>query len=103
MARTDASADPRPVLVTGGAGGIGAATAARFLREGACVMLADIDAAALKTAQDGLAGQFGRDMVRSVQMNVTDEAQVVRAYAEMAVEFGGIDILVSNADRKSVV
>ena len=38
-----------------------------------------------------------RDRVRSVQMNVTDEAQVVRAYAEMAVEFGGIDILVSNA------
>ena len=87
----------RVALVTGGAGGIGAATAARFLREGACVMLADIDADALKTAQDGLAGQFGRDMVRSVQMNVTDEAQVVRAYAEMAVEFGGIDILVSNA------
>lgn len=87
----------RVALVTGGAGGIGAATAARFLREGACVMLADIDADALKIAQDGLAGQFGRDMVRSVQMNVTDEAQVVRAYAEMAVEFGGIDILVSNA------
>ena len=87
----------RVALVTGGAGGIGAATATRFLREGACVMLADIDAAALNTAQDGLAGQFGRDMVRSVQMNVTDEAQVVRAYAEMAVEFGGIDILVSNA------
>lgn len=87
----------RVALVTGGAGGIGAATAARFLREGACVMLADIDADALKTAQDGLAGQFGRDMVRSVQMNVTDEAQVARAYAEMAVEFGGIDILVSNA------
>ncbi len=87
----------RVALVTGGAGGIGAATAARFLREGACVMLADIDADALKTAQDGLAGRFGRDMVRSVQMNVTDEAQVVRAYAEMAVEFGGIDILVSNA------
>ena len=87
----------RVALVTGGAGGIGAATAARFLREGACVMLADIDADALKIAQDGLAGQFGRDMVRSVQMNVTNEAQVVRAYAEMAVEFGGIDILVSNA------
>ncbi|ATQ58455.1 bifunctional rhamnulose-1-phosphate aldolase/short-chain dehydrogenase [Paracoccus yeei] len=87
----------RVALVTGGAGGIGAATAERFLREGACVMLADIDADALKIAQDGLAGQFGRDMVRSVQMNVTDEVQVVRAYAEMAVEFGGIDILVSNA------
>ncbi len=87
----------RVALVTGGAGGIGAATAERFLREGACVMLADIDANALQTAHDGLAGSFGRDVVRSVQMNVTDETQVARAYAEMAVEFGGIDILVSNA------
>jgi rhamnulose-1-phosphate aldolase/alcohol dehydrogenase len=87
----------RVALVTGGAGGIGAATAERFLREGACVMLADIDAAALKTAHEGLAASFGGDLVRSVQMNVTDETQVARAYAEMAVEFGGIDILVSNA------
>ncbi|MFC3629881.1 bifunctional rhamnulose-1-phosphate aldolase/short-chain dehydrogenase [Paracoccus angustae] len=87
----------RVALVTGGAGGIGAATAERFLREGACVMLADIDEAALKTAHDGLAGRFGRDMVRSAPMNVTDEHQVARVYADMAVEFGGIDILVSNA------
>ncbi|MFC0201178.1 bifunctional rhamnulose-1-phosphate aldolase/short-chain dehydrogenase [Paracoccus rhizosphaerae] len=87
----------RVALVTGGAGGIGAATAERFLREGACVMLADIDAGALMTAHEGLAGSFGADVVRSVQMNVTDETQVARAYAEMAVEFGGIDILVSNA------
>lgn len=87
----------RVALVTGGAGGIGAATAERFLREGACVMLADIDAEALKGAAAGLVGQFGRDVLRSVQMNVTDENQVIRAYAEMAVEFGGVDILVSNA------
>ncbi|WP_207102576.1 bifunctional rhamnulose-1-phosphate aldolase/short-chain dehydrogenase [Paracoccus shandongensis] len=87
----------RVALVTGGAGGIGAATAERFLREGACVMLADIDEAALKTAHEGLAKSFGRDVVRSVPMNVTDEHQVARAYAELAVEFGGIDILVSNA------
>lgn len=87
----------RVALVTGGAGGIGAATAERFLREGACVMLADIDAEALRTAHDGLAGRFGRDVLRSVPMNVTDEAQVARAYAQAAVEFGGIDILVSNA------
>lgn len=87
----------RVALVTGGAGGIGAATAERYLREGACVMLADIDADALKTAHDGLAAEFGKDVVRSVQMNVTDEAQIAGAYADMSVEFGGIDILVSNA------
>ncbi|RNF36354.1 bifunctional rhamnulose-1-phosphate aldolase/short-chain dehydrogenase [Paracoccus methylarcula] len=87
----------RVALVTGGAGGIGAATAERFLREGACVMLADIDADALKEVHEGFAARHGRDVVRSVQMNVTDEHQVTGAYAAMAVEFGGIDILVSNA------
>ncbi|WP_134680391.1 bifunctional rhamnulose-1-phosphate aldolase/short-chain dehydrogenase [Paracoccus ravus] len=87
----------RVALVTGGAGGIGAATAERYLREGACVMLADIDAAALETAQQALAARHGEDVVRSVQMNVTDEAQVIAAYVDLAVEFGGVDILVSNA------
>ncbi|PRY88734.1 bifunctional rhamnulose-1-phosphate aldolase/short-chain dehydrogenase [Donghicola tyrosinivorans] len=87
----------RVALVTGGAGGIGAATAARYLSEGACVMLADIDEAALASTYDSLAGTFGKDVVRTVQMNVTDEAAVQAAYAYTAVEFGGVDILVSNA------
>ncbi|SDE99344.1 bifunctional rhamnulose-1-phosphate aldolase/short-chain dehydrogenase [Limimaricola pyoseonensis] len=87
----------RVALVTGGAGGIGAATAARYLSEGACVMLADIDAGALEEARAGLARKFGPDVVRGVEVNVTDEAAVARAYAEVAVEFGGVDIVVSNA------
>lgn len=87
----------RVALVTGGAGGIGSATAERLLREGACVMLADIDGDAVAEVERGLASRYGRDVVRSVTMNVTDEAQVIAAYARMAVEFGGIDILVSNA------
>jgi rhamnulose-1-phosphate aldolase/alcohol dehydrogenase len=84
-------------IVTGGAGGIGAATAARLLTEGACVMLADIDAAALKETAEVLAKRFTSDVVRTVEMNVTDEEAVAAAYAEMAVEFGGADIIVSNA------
>ena len=87
----------RVALVTGGAGGIGAATAKRYLSEGACVMLADINADSLKEAHDGLASSFGADVVRSVLMNVTDEAAVSAAMAETAVEFGGLDLLVSNA------
>ncbi|MGA0540526.1 bifunctional rhamnulose-1-phosphate aldolase/short-chain dehydrogenase [Neotabrizicola sp. VNH66] len=87
----------RVALVTGGAGGIGSATAERFLKEGACVLLADIDGTAAADVAAGMAKVFGKDVVRSVQMNVTDEEQVIGAYAEMAVEFGGIDILVSNA------
>ena len=87
----------RIALVTGGAGGIGSATAERFLAEGACVVLADIDGKAAADVAAGMARVFGADMVRSVTMNVTDEAQVIAAYAETAVEFGGLDILVSNA------
>ncbi|MEZ5725000.1 MAG: bifunctional rhamnulose-1-phosphate aldolase/short-chain dehydrogenase [Paracoccaceae bacterium] len=87
----------RIALVTGGAGGIGAATAERFLREGACVMLADIDATALDEVTKGFAARHGADVVRGVQMNVTDETQVAAAFAETSVEFGGLDILVSNA------
>ena len=87
----------RVALVTGGAGGIGSATAERLLRDGACVMLADIDAEALAKTAANLASRHGRDVVRTVQMNVTAEAQVIAAFAQTAVEFGGVDILVSNA------
>ena len=87
----------RVALVTGGAGGIGSATAERFLREGACVMLADIDEAALAATAENLSKRHGKDVVRTVSMNVTDESQVVSAFAHTAVEFGGLDILISNA------
>lgn len=88
-------------LVTGGAGGIGRATANRLLREGACVVLADIDETALASAHDELAKAYGKDFVRPVLINVTSEDQVVSGFAETAVEFGGIDILVSNAGLAS--
>ncbi len=87
----------RVALVTGGAGGIGSATAERYLAEGACVMLADIDERALADAAQALAARYGKDVVRSVAMNVTDENAVAAAYSNTAVEFGGLDILVSNA------
>ncbi len=87
----------RVALVTGGAGGIGAATAERYLREGACVMLADIDDAALAETLEGLSAKYSADVVRTVNMNVTNEDAVAAAYHDVAAEFGGVDILVSNA------
>ncbi|WP_217438584.1 bifunctional rhamnulose-1-phosphate aldolase/short-chain dehydrogenase [Fertoeibacter niger] len=87
----------RIAFVTGGAGGIGSATAERYLREGACVMLADIDEPALARTADNLGARHGRDLIRTMRMDVTDEAAVIAAYAQTAVEFGGVDILVSNA------
>ncbi|MDG4873983.1 bifunctional rhamnulose-1-phosphate aldolase/short-chain dehydrogenase [Mesorhizobium sp. WSM4935] len=88
-------------LVTGGAGGIGRATANRLLREGACVVLADIDEAALASANEELSKAYGKDFVRPVRIDVTSEDQVLSGFAETSVEFGGIDILVSNAGLAS--
>ncbi|MBZ9766920.1 bifunctional rhamnulose-1-phosphate aldolase/short-chain dehydrogenase [Mesorhizobium sp. CA6] len=88
-------------LVTGGAGGIGRATANRLLREGACVVLADIDDAALASANEELSKAYGKDFVRPVRIDVTSEDQVASGFAETSVEFGGIDILVSNAGLAS--
>ncbi|ODT71373.1 MAG: short-chain dehydrogenase [Pelagibacterium sp. SCN 63-23] len=88
-------------LVTGGAGGIGKATAARLLREGACVVLADIDQSALDDATEELGSIFGKDFVRPVNINVTREEQVISGFAHAVVEFGGLDILVSNAGLAS--
>lgn len=87
----------RIAFVTGGAGGIGSATAERLLSEGACVVIADIDEAALVKTQDNLTSRYSADVVRSLMMNVTSEDAVADSYADMAVEFGGADIIVSNA------
>src|SRR5262245_34060394 len=64
-------------LVTGGAGGIGKATAIRLLQEGACVFLADIDETALATAKDELSKAFSGDVVRMANVNVTSEDAVI--------------------------
>ena len=93
---------PKPLfgkiaLVTGGAGGIGAATAARLLRDGACVMLADRDAGAVEEVRGTFANQFGNDVIRAATCDVTDETQVRAAFDACAREFGGLDILVANA------
>jgi len=87
----------RVAFVTGGAGGIGRATAERLAGEGACVVLADIDGNALAEVGADFAKKYSGDAVRTVTLNVTDEAGVISSFAEACVEFGGVDILVSNA------
>jgi rhamnulose-1-phosphate aldolase/alcohol dehydrogenase len=88
-------------LITGGAGGIGKATAERFLKEGGCVVLADIDRTALDAAVSEFVGRHGKDQVRSALIDVTSETQVAAGFADAVAEFGGLDILVSNAGLAS--
>ena len=87
----------RVAFITGGAGGIGSASAERLLREGCNVVLADIDKSALDEVVAGFGKRFGRDMVRGVTMDVTSEAQVIAAVEYTVDEYGGLDVVVNNA------
>ena len=84
-------------FITGGAGGIGGASAARMLQQGACVVLADIDEESLDSTVADLSGAFGRDVVLGVVCDVTKEESVAAAISICTVGFGGLDIVVSNA------
>ncbi|MTV41442.1 bifunctional rhamnulose-1-phosphate aldolase/short-chain dehydrogenase [Duganella radicis] len=83
--------------VTGGAGGIGRAIAERYLKEGACVALADIDAEALEETVAALKKKFGRDVVHGARCDVTSEESVIASVKSTILAFGGLDLLVSNA------
>ncbi len=87
----------RAAFITGGAGGIGSASAERLLRDGCNVVLADIDQTALDEVVAGFAKRYGRDMVRGVVMDVTREEQVIAALERTVAEFGGLDVVVNNA------
>jgi rhamnulose-1-phosphate aldolase/alcohol dehydrogenase len=91
----------RVALVTGGAGGIGQAIARKLLSEGACVALADIDRTALDSTIADFTEAFGKDLVRGLTVDVTSEEAVVKAVSDIAVEFGGLDIVVNNAGISS--
>ena len=84
----------RVAIVTGGVQGIGFATAQRFLRSGATVLLWDMDAARLGSARAELAAQGS---VGTAQVELTDEADVARATEAAMREHGRIDIVVNNA------
>ena len=84
----------RVAFVTGGAQGLGAEMARRFVDDGLAVVVADINGAG---AAD-LADELGRGRVATgIQLDVTSDASVDQAVAEARSAFGGIDVLVNNA------
>jgi meso-butanediol dehydrogenase/(S,S)-butanediol dehydrogenase/diacetyl reductase len=80
------------VLITGGASGIGAATAARFLEEGSEVVVLDRDSAARERIHHQLPGLAG-----TVQADVSKLPEVEAAVADAAGMMGGLDVLINNA------
>jgi len=87
----------RVALITGGAGGIGLATARRLMDEGACVVLCDIDRDALAEGEAELRKKYGADVVGSAWVDVTREDAVIAGFRDSAWKFGGVDICISNA------
>lgn len=84
----------RVALVTGAASGIGKAVAARLAAEGACVVVADLD---LQKATDAAAELGGTDVAIGVAADVSSADGVAAAFAEAALAFGGVDLVVNNA------
>ncbi|KRD05856.1 short-chain dehydrogenase [Mycobacterium sp. Root265] len=84
----------RIALVTGAASGIGKAIATRLAAEGACVVIADLDA---DKAAEAAAEIGNADVAIGIAADVTDEAAVQAAIDASALAFGGIDIVVNNA------
>jgi NAD(P)-dependent dehydrogenase (short-subunit alcohol dehydrogenase family) len=86
--------DGKVAIVTGGSRGIGRATAARFMRAGAKVVIVGRTKADLDRA---MAGFEHPGSARAVQADVSEEADVARVVDEAVSAFGGLDIVINNA------
>ncbi len=97
LAPSEAEFSRKVAFVTGGAGGIGSATCRRLVAEGAHVVLADLNLEGAKKVAVEINEQYGEGRAIAVKMDVTTEEQVQAAFAEAALAFGGVDIIVNNA------
>ncbi|AZM44786.1 bifunctional rhamnulose-1-phosphate aldolase/short-chain dehydrogenase [Streptomyces sp. WAC 06738] len=84
----------RVALVTGAGSGIGRAIARRLAAEGACVVVADRDAAGAEAVATELGGP---DKAVAVPVDVTDEERIAAAFRAAVLAFGGVDLVVNNA------
>ncbi len=87
----------RVMIVTGAAQGFGLGIAQDLAREGACVVLADINIGEAENQAEALRKEYGPSRAKAVSMNVTDQASIQSAISETVKAFGGFDGFISNA------
>lgn len=97
LAPAEAEFSRKVAFITGGAGGIGSETARRLVSEGAHVVLADLNLEGAQKVADEINEKYGEYRAIAVKMDVTSEEMVTAAYAETALAYGGVDIIVNNA------
>lgn len=97
LAPPEAEFSRQVVLVTGGAGGIGSAACRRLVKEGAHVVLADLNLEGAEKVAAEINGQYGPGRAFAVKLDVTKEDQVAEAFRAAALQYGGVDVAVNNA------
>lgn len=97
LAPAEAEFSRKVAFITGGAGGIGSASARRLLAEGAHVVLADLNVEGAQKLSQELNAKYGEGRTIAVKMDVTSEEDVIEAYRQTALAYGGVDIIVNNA------
>jgi rhamnulose-1-phosphate aldolase/alcohol dehydrogenase len=88
-------------FVTGAASGIGRAIAERFATEGAHVVVTDIDEALATEVANGIVAKHGLRRAVALRLDVSDEDDVTRAFEHTVREYGGVDVVISNAGISS--
>ncbi|GKV65946.1 MULTISPECIES: bifunctional aldolase/short-chain dehydrogenase [unclassified Sporosarcina] len=84
-------------FVTGGAGGIGSETCRLFASQGGHVVIADLNMEGAEKVAKEINEQYGEGRAIAVKMNVTVEEEILKAYKEVIMTYGGVDVLVNNA------
>lgn len=93
---------PRPLtgrvaLVTGSAGGIGKAIARKFIEEGGCVVINDIDPARIEKATGEFSKLYPADSWTATALDVSNAASVRKSFEDACLYFGGVDMVVNSA------